>query len=475
MFLSKIKYPQRVAFCVLLWLLPGFLPAQNTAKTGRCGDKSTPADWEAYRQSVQAMRTEPLAERGAALNLYVGVQFHILHNEDGEGMTEAQVVQELAYANAKYAPADIQFFQCDPPHIIESDDWFNETFELDDPSGCGQTTPEYELTGLYNVPNVINIYWVNTDGWNWAYYPSALASSCADWIIMDQDDAGKPALLAHELGHYFNLRHTFGNFNENVTRSFINPCFNCDTDGDLFCDTPADHHDRDSGGDWSGCDPTDEYDDCGVLLTPDGLNIMSYSFCSGDDKYFSAEQRAMLRYSLSHQRAYLSCPSSCLEDRVIAGTHQYFYTYRAEETISSTAELADGVAVRYEAEEISLLPGFSAPAGTTFQARPLPCAAFTPPPSTEVRTAPPPAWSARIVPTAVQESAALWLDLPSETDVSAFCVTADGRVMPAFFSDRALPPGTHRVELALRDWPPGVYRIVVKTPAEQAVVPFVKL
>ena len=56
-------------------------------------------------------------------------------------------------------------------------------------------------------------------------------------IAIHKPTAVSPAYWVHLFGHYFGLVHTFeGNGTENVDGS------NCDTEGDLICDTPADNY-----------------------------------------------------------------------------------------------------------------------------------------------------------------------------------------------------------------------------------------
>ena len=75
-------------------------------------------------------------------------------------------------------------------------------------------------------------------------------------------------LLAHELGHLLNLKHTFECFNVQQSACSIQPCAelpdgsNCLTGGDLICDTPADPY---------GCNLVNL-----SLYNPDKKNIMSY-------------------------------------------------------------------------------------------------------------------------------------------------------------------------------------------------------
>ena len=83
--------------------------------------------------------------------------------------------------------------------------------------------------------------------------------------------------LAHELGHYFGLRHTFEReFGEELVNGD-----NCATAGDLICDTPADPFDEDANVEYT--DPKDPCrfvfrgrDENGQFYVPHTGNVMSY-------------------------------------------------------------------------------------------------------------------------------------------------------------------------------------------------------
>jgi hypothetical protein len=480
---SKFDFIKIILPAAIL-LLAGPAGMAQTAEPPRsCAVEMTPDERDAHRRTVQALRAAGwpgATEREAASHLlYVPVMMHIVRSADGnDGLSTADAELALERANLKYEPVGIQFFQCGGPNIIESDYWYDLEFQFEWDNGCGVNTPEYDLTGDYQVPGLINIYWVNTNGWSWSAGPSAIQNSCMDWVVMHQGHADSYRTLAHELGHYFGLPHTFSGFDENVTRNPLQACYNCEEEGDLFCDTPADHHNNDDEGSWDGCDPSDEYDDCGVLLTPDPENLMSYCHCNTQQQHFSAEQRAAMRYNLQHGRSYISCPTDCVPVWFLAGEHTTYHTYRSNTFIQSTAELAATIAVYYQAEdEVRLLPGFRAGTGTTFGARIENCVAAAARPVAQSRktVAAAPDWEARLTPTLVGDAATLTLDLPSAAGLSARINGPDGRLFRTIFPEKTWEPGTHRIELASGDWPAGLYRVVLQSGSDRKVLSLVKV
>jgi hypothetical protein len=126
--------------------------------------------------------------------------------------------------------------------------------------------------------------------------------------------------LEHELGHAFDLRHTHqGNGSELVARPGSGNSYNCDTDGDGFCDTPADPNI--TGWTISGttCEVTNdqnETDSDGVLFTPDSKNIMSYSPYENCRSMFSDEQYTMMSYTARNHADWtkMTCSSALYVD-----------------------------------------------------------------------------------------------------------------------------------------------------------------
>lgn len=88
------------------------------------------------------------------------------------------------------------------------------------------------------------------------------------------------SIFGHEMGHCLGLYHTHedGLGKENVTRSSSSSCYDCQVDGDLCCDTPADYPDSDQFTSSSTCNYNGTARDiCSNLLyDPSTTNIMSY-------------------------------------------------------------------------------------------------------------------------------------------------------------------------------------------------------
>ncbi len=100
--------------------------------------------------------------------------------------------------------------------------------------------------------------------------------------------------LAHELGHTFGLYHTFNTFGQPITRELVNGT-NCDTTGDLVCDTPADPYPQSSFG---NCQYTGTATDAnGDPYQPDVFNLMSYyqaaNLGCGPERFSSGQAERM--------------------------------------------------------------------------------------------------------------------------------------------------------------------------------------
>jgi len=151
-----------------------------------------------------------------------------------------------------------------------------------------------EMVALHYTPNVINVYYVEEiknfpDGGNpsgFAFMPGG-----ADVIVLTKGSG--PTTAIHEMGHFLGLFHTFETGNELVDGS------NCETAGDMICDTPAD-----IDGNTTNCQYNDQQKDAnGDYYTPYLSNYMSYyGSCTCR---FTNGQYNMMAMVFLEQRNYL--------------------------------------------------------------------------------------------------------------------------------------------------------------------------
>ncbi|GAB2782066.1 hypothetical protein GCM10027275_27370 [Rhabdobacter roseus] len=257
-----------------------------------CGiPEPTDAEVEARELMIKALKKN---KRGARLSAtepaYIPVRFHVLQRNNGaDGATLTELNQALARANSKYLESGIQFYMAgSTPNYIPSDTYYDFDF-----------TEETALTASHYVSSAINLYVVGTLTYysssvaGYAYYPAT--SAVSNRIFMRRDALLDGRTLIHELGHYFNLLHTFHNnsssnlaLRELVTRA---AGANCTITGDLLCDTPADPYGL-GNSNTQGCTYTGTVTDVnGQLFTPSLTNIMSYYFCGND---FTAGQHGRM-------------------------------------------------------------------------------------------------------------------------------------------------------------------------------------
>lgn len=184
---------------------------------------------------------------------------------DGNGetynrMTFPNVVAGIQGANAILAPSGISVAACGSPTYVDD----SLLFAIN-----GLSPTFLEFARQMDKPGYINIYLKPFVGTStaYAYYPGSLNRMGFSSIT--------PRILAHELGHFFGLIHTFGGSLWGQLTSELVDGSNCETSGDWICDTPADPYPH--GFTVNSCQYTGTVVDAnGDLYTPDTENIMSY-------------------------------------------------------------------------------------------------------------------------------------------------------------------------------------------------------
>ncbi len=271
---------------------------------------------------------DQMIQRGGA-PFYVPVTYWMVAKADGSGrVTMKSVIENLCALNKIYDTLNIVFY-------LKAANSVNNTFIYDDPSSSlGQA---YIKQFMLSNKNAINIFVGNVAN---ASSPGVLAfyTSDGDYIVSGKLHVGpNGTTLAHEIGHYFSLPHTFIGWEDTEYLVVSNNCTKapplsifyrgidikteyvdrlkagtggklfCNQSGDGFCDTPADYNlgygFQGPGCNYTGC----ANDPDGIKLDPDETNLMSYFLNCIDD--FSEEQKAAVTKDyLSSGRNYLKSP-----------------------------------------------------------------------------------------------------------------------------------------------------------------------
>lgn len=252
--------------------------AQNHNAILPCGTVDAPPRMLEFIEGLDFSVTH--TENGSVIN--VPVTLHVTRTSAGAGgFNEIAAYQTICNLNQQFAPAGLFFYVPGPVRFINNDDFFAAA-DFDD---------LFIMIDQNHVPRTANIYYCDLSVLSlcgFAFFPEVGPSGPIDnGAIVMSFACSQPtgATLAHEMGHYLALPHTFQGtsqaptdfFAERVTRNFNDPAVfydaNCNTAGDRFCDTPADFIDSR----WTCPTSLVQLDINNQLFEPDPSLFMSYS------------------------------------------------------------------------------------------------------------------------------------------------------------------------------------------------------
>lgn len=242
----------------------------------------------------------------------IPVVVHVIHLGEpvgtGSNISDAQIIGAINGLNDRYANVNNQGVNTE----------INFCLATQDPNGCpttgiirvnGSSVPNYASSGIevdgtcgaseYAVKDlskwpVLDYYniWVVKDICNappgdvlgYAHFPSG---SLYDGTVVDRNYMlSSSSVLAHELGHGLDIRHTHhGDNNGNSCP----PNNNCTTDGDFICDTPP--HKRADCGSSNPCSS-------GGIWNNSRYNLMSYCFPASSVERFTNDQKTRMRATM---------------------------------------------------------------------------------------------------------------------------------------------------------------------------------
>jgi hypothetical protein len=285
-----------------------------------CGKTDVSYQEELIAQKlIQQYSTASKQSRTAYTTTYIAVKPHFVRTDAGiTSLNMGAFNNALAICNQYFINAGIQFYVCgtpaNTPNFINNTamyDWNTANFNRD------------AITATNNVNNAHNIYFSGSVGGAGGFSFGMTQSKVNNRTFVLNAQADDNKTLVHELGHYFNLAHTFNNadvadvsYRELVTRSSseIAPRLsaNCSTTGDFVCDTPSDPYNL-AGGYLSSCNASGigitALDANGDRFIPSPTNVMNYYFCS--PYIFSTQQYARMNAAL----AVNNTPNSNASDR----------------------------------------------------------------------------------------------------------------------------------------------------------------
>ncbi|MBK6609709.1 MAG: hypothetical protein IT272_09790 [Chitinophagales bacterium] len=241
-----------------------------------------------------ALNAKPLAKEQTE-TVYLPMIFHIVGDDDGKGYFAAlEVFRLLCETNEQWQQTNIQFYLADDIKFWNNTDWYDHDYDDGE-----------KMMKNAKVKGTINIFIVENPADNCGYFSGwgdaiAVAKSCSD---------DGSTTLAHELGHYFGLPHTFlgwegGEIPKTWEQELVDGS-NCSITGDYFCDTPADYlWDR-----WPCPYKGTLKDPKGNIIHPDETLYMSYAYDECSDR-FSPEQIAYVQTYLEEERKNLIKPDA---------------------------------------------------------------------------------------------------------------------------------------------------------------------
>ncbi|MGE0479540.1 MAG: M43 family zinc metalloprotease [Phycisphaerae bacterium] len=290
-----------------LWCAVALASAVTAYGQPDCGVALTEKDVQIVRDR-QAAGLYGEADRAAGPGpSIVPLTIHVVRRSDGSGgVAEPLIADAIAECDVAFASLGLSFCQAGPTTHIDHDGYYDQI----------DTLAEANMLRLIDfVPNTINVYFV--DALSIGAGPlCGLASftfNSAQGVIIRNGcmtTAADRTTLAHEIGHYFDLFHTHETaFGEECADSS-----NCETAGDLVCDTPADPQlTRDMVSDectyiGHASDPCN-----GAPYAPDPTNLMTYGRRECRN-HFSSEQRGRALATIRNFRRGLlrvECPDPC--------------------------------------------------------------------------------------------------------------------------------------------------------------------
>ncbi len=261
----------------------------SAVNNGGCGTVA-PANYQLNTSDAERSSFISTASRGGIR--YVPVTYHVVTKTNGTGGASLKTVFDThCELNTDFAPSQMYFYIYS---IVEIND--DALWGMSDGQGGTNYNLGYGAYSTYNETNVVNVYITGElpGLCGFATFPGSAPNGGG--LFLNEGCCGVGGrTIGHEMGHFFNLDHTFRSTNpvEYVDGS------NCATKGDRFCDTPADFLDERTACPYNGTQ-TDPHGDLYSTVIDETL-IMSY-FSDNCVYRFSNQQQNEMNATLTSDR-----------------------------------------------------------------------------------------------------------------------------------------------------------------------------
>jgi len=257
--------------------------AQQTIAQGGCGTVTSPQQQQEIYDFVQ--RNPAAYAKGTAVVDTIPLTIHIVGDDNGGGYYSlTDLFKVVCQLNERFKPVNFYYYIKWPIRYINNTSYYVHNYS----SGA-------QMMRGNNVSGTVNIYFVDDPSGACGYYTYG-----QDAVAIKKSCSGSNSTtVAHELGHFFSLPHTFSGWENGSTPG--NPeavrrtgsGTNCNSTGDGFCDTDADY----VAERWNCPRNNTKRDQFGDLYKLDSSMYMSYSSDVCQSR-FSAQQIAAMQYNL---------------------------------------------------------------------------------------------------------------------------------------------------------------------------------
>ncbi|TVR88952.1 MAG: hypothetical protein EA411_03320 [Saprospirales bacterium] len=316
-----IKFFTRIGLIIAVFALTLISPALTFGQVvadhdhHHCGYDPGPEEIE--RLETNLRMAENLEFRRSGNTIYVPIKFHSINRLDGTGgVREPDIINQMCILNEAFGRYNIQFFMKD-----RSINYINNNAAFNNASLATAILSGARDNRALNVFFAQNTTSGGGGGFTLGYYDPS-----NDWVVVRNDRVNSTFVLAHEIGHFFSLQHTFFGWEQEPWDEDIhgNPVMqviapggfnqvelvdgsNCTSAADRICDTPPDYN---FGFGWSaggGCGPfnIEVYDRNEDLIEPMQNNYMGYFLNCPDYEFTPTQVDVMVADFMSSSRSHL--------------------------------------------------------------------------------------------------------------------------------------------------------------------------